>query len=95
MYSGLVWIVAKGKHGASLQLAGEEAKLELLYELPTVFDETAEDTAALSRPKLVTCCLQELMPRMVRFELKGVLSRGLQPTAVSPQLDCAESQASS
>lgn len=44
----------KGKHRASLQLAGEEAKLELLYELPIVFDETAEDTATLSRPKWVS-----------------------------------------
>lgn len=43
--------LAEGKHGTTLQLAGEEAKLELLYELPIVFDETAEDMAALSRPK--------------------------------------------
>jgi len=42
--------VAKGKHGASLQLA-EEAKLKLLYELPIAFEETAEDTAALSKAK--------------------------------------------
>lgn len=30
---------AKGKHGASFQWAGEEAKLGLLYELPIGFDE--------------------------------------------------------
>lgn len=30
---------------------------------------------------------------MVRFELKGELSRGLWPTAVSLQLDCAENLA--
>lgn len=35
------------------------------------------------------------MPRMVRSEPKGVLSRGLQPTAVSLQLDRAENPASS
>lgn len=50
----LDWLgsVAKGKHGASLQLAEEEAKLKLLYELPIAFEETAEDTAALSKAKM-------------------------------------------
>ena len=48
----LDWLgsVAKGKHRASLQLA-EEAKLKLLYELPTTFEEAAEDTAVLSKAK--------------------------------------------
>jgi len=49
----LDWLgsVAKGKHGASLQLAEEKAKLKLLYELPIAFEETAEDRAVLSKAK--------------------------------------------
>ena len=49
----LDWLgsVAKGKHGASLQLAEEKAKLKLLYELPIAFEEAAEDRAVLSKAK--------------------------------------------
>lgn len=43
--------VAKGKCGASLQSAEEEAKLKLLYKLPIAFEEAVEDTAALSKAK--------------------------------------------